>query len=124
MLSEDQIQFVADRVSAAIKKTLREALEEVSGINPAAVKNERTKARILAALERADKYIPAYPLLALVLRKKAMTKTMLRRALGGNAVNIDVALAELLDEKKLVHIPAYRESMVRLPIELFQLVTS
>ena len=123
MLTDDQIDFVAAKMAAVFKKTLQEALREVQGASPPAARNERTKARILAALARSESYAPAYPALGPVLRKKAMTKTVLRRALGGNAVALDEAVFELVQEGKVRHVPAFKQSAESASIELFQLVS-
>ena len=103
-LTPQQIQFI----TAKVAKALQDALTEVAGINPQDAKNERLKARILAALARSQEYTSAYPALAPILKHKAMPKTTLRRALGGNAVNIDDALDALVTTGKIKFHPANR----------------
>jgi hypothetical protein len=103
-LTQDQINFIVDTVS----KALREALTASAGIQPSTAKKDRTKARIVAALNRSAEYITGYPGYESILKHKAMPKTLLRRALGGNAVNIDDALDELVAEGLISFHPAIR----------------
>lgn len=103
-LTPQQIQFITDKVS----KALHDALTEVAGINPTDAKLERMKARILATLAKSSQLINAYPTLAPILKHNAMPKTTLRRALGGNSVNIDQALDELVASGLILHHPANR----------------
>lgn len=107
-LTDDQIDRVIAEMMPGVKKLLREALEREVGSTPQEDKKNRQKRRIVAALARSSDYIPANPKMEPLLKCSAMSKTMLRKAMGGNAVNIDDALEELCAEGVIKYHPANR----------------
>lgn len=115
-LTDQQINTIVSHVAEA----LRAALKDVAGINPQDEKKNRQKARILAALARSGDLIASHRHLEPILRHQAMTKTMLRRALGGNAVKIDDALDELVSEGTVRHHASHR--LLHKAASLYQLV--
>lgn len=115
-LTEQQINTIVAKVAEG----LRTALRGMVGIDPHQEKKNRQKARIQATLARSEDLIRAHPHLAPILKCKAMTKTMIRRSLGGNAVNIDEALDELVSEGLVVHHPTHR--LLHKSASLYQLV--
>lgn len=117
-LTEQQINTIVAKVAEG----LRTALRGMAGIDPHQEKKNRQKARIQAALARSEDLIRAHPHLAPILKCKAMTKTMIRRSLGGNAVNIDEALDELVAEGLVLHHPTHK--LLHKAASLYQLANT
>lgn len=103
-LTDAQIEDIIKQTTQA----MRQAFKQAAGAHAIDEKKERLKRRIVAALDRSDDYSGAHQGLKDILQRKAMPKTLLRRALGGNAVNIDDALDELAATGEIRYYPTYR----------------
>lgn len=66
---------------------------------------ERMERRIMAAFDRCQQYAEQFPQYKALLGTKAMTKTVLRRALGNDMIGFEVAIRSLIGQNRL---KAYR----------------
>lgn len=109
-ITEDQLNDLNNKIASLAGRieALKDTFAEVTGTKVPEDHTERMKARIVAALERADIYIKTNKHLEPILKYKALTKTLLRRALGGNVVKMDEAMDELIQTGKVIYHPECR----------------
>lgn len=113
MFTQNQIEIIL--------VTMRKALMELKNAGVDQTPQGRLEQRILATLERAEQYTAKHPELADVLAGRAMPKTVLRRALGGNAAAIDDALTALVGKRKILYFAAWMGVKGR-ALRVYQLV--
>lgn len=106
-INDQIVKAIVKEATPGIVEAIQAATAKILMSDPQREKTDRFKPRIVAALQRAGDYAHTYPGMAEIFKYKAMTKTLLRRALGGNTVNIDPALDELVAEGKVKHHPAF-----------------
>lgn len=95
MFTQNQIEIIL--------ATMRKALMELKNAGVDQTPQGRLEQRILDTLARAERYTAKHPELADVFKGKAMPKTVLRRALGGNAAAMDDALLALEGKGKVLY---------------------
>lgn len=119
-LNNEQIEWLSTKIAHAVKQAVTTALQDLNGTDPSEERNKRLEARILAALARSATYVASYPKLKPILEHKALTRTLLRRAMGGNAVTYDDVLNSMIERGLVKHYPSTQ--IAGPAVEVFQLV--